>query len=185
MGITEKQLAGAMALVVFAWIVYQSAAFFSSFSHPAPIIHHGDKRAGPVIVEIAGATAFNGIYYLPEKSSVEDALRVAGMTDMNSRHKEMLHKPLKTGQTIEVSSNGSLNMRDMKSATKLMLQIPININRATAYDLALIPGIGEKTAMRIVEFRRTNSGFKTLEDVMQIPGIKEKKFSKLRKYLTL
>jgi competence protein ComEA len=185
MGITEKQLAGIIVLVVFAWIVYQSAAFFSSFSHPAPVIHHGDKSAGPVIVEIAGKTAFNGIYYLPEKSSVGDALRVAGMTVMDSREQGILHAPLRTGQTIEVSSNGSLNMRDMKSATKLMLQIPININRATAYDLALIPGIGEKTAMRIVEFRRTNGGFKTLEDVMQIPGIKEKKFSKLRKYLTL
>ena len=69
------------------------------------------------------------------------------------------------------------------NARKMALNIPININKATLEDLMLIPGIGETTALRIIQFRESAGGFHTLEDLMKIRGIKEKKFEHLKKYL--
>jgi len=71
----------------------------------------------------------------------------------------------------------------MSNASKVALNIPININKATLEDLMLIPGMGEKTALQIIQFRETSGNFRTLEDLMKIRGIKEKKFAKLKKYL--
>jgi competence protein ComEA len=185
MHITEKQLAGAIVLVVFALIIYFSAYYFSSYQNQPHTIPHGDKNAGPVIVEIAGDTLSNGIYFLPEMANVSDALKAAGITDIKTPDKRILDMQLSAGKTIEITSGGRLDIVEMSSARKLMLDIPININQATSNDLMLIPGIGEKTAEQIIHFRRKNGGFKRIEDLMKIRGIKEKKFAKLRKYFTI
>jgi competence protein ComEA len=64
----------------------------------------------------------------------------------------------------------------------LALGIPIDINKATVEDIMLIDGIGEKTASRIIQFREKSGRYHKVEDLMKIPGIKEKKFRKLRMY---
>jgi comEA protein len=56
----------------------------------------------------------------------------------------------------------------------------LNINTATAADLEDLPGIGPATAARIVEYRQKNGGFKKVEDLMNIRGIGEKSFLKLK-----
>jgi len=186
MHITEKQLEGAVILVIFTLVAYFSVYLFSSYqNHPHTILIHGDKKSGPVIVAIAGDTRFNGIYFLPEKASVSDALKTAGIVDAGIPDKEILDTELSTGKTIEIKSEGRPEITEMSSATKLMLDIPLDINRATSRDLILVPGIGEKTAAQIIFFRRTNGGFKSLEDLMKIRGIKEKKFAQLRKYFSV
>jgi competence ComEA-like helix-hairpin-helix protein len=183
MHITEKQLEGAVILVVFTLIAYFSVHLFSSYqNHPHAILLNGDKKAGPVIVAIAGDTRFNGIYFLPEKSSVSDALKTAGIVDAGIPDRKILDTELSTGKSIEIKSEGRLDITEMSSATKLMLGIPISLNQASSRDLILVPGIGEKTAAQIISFRRTNGGFKSLEDLMKIRGIKEKKFAQLRRY---
>ena len=61
----------------------------------------------------------------------------------------------------------------------------VNINTATATQLEALPGIGPSMAQRIVTHREKNGPFKKLEDLMQIQGIGEKSFLKLRQYLTI
>jgi competence protein ComEA len=61
----------------------------------------------------------------------------------------------------------------------------VNINTATAKDLEGLPGIGQKTAARIVEFRQKNGPFKKIEDLMNIEGIGEKSFLRLKPLLTV
>jgi competence protein ComEA len=56
----------------------------------------------------------------------------------------------------------------------------INLNTATVDQLETLPGIGQKTAELIVEFRNKNGGFKRIEDLMNIKGIGEKSFLKLK-----
>ena len=56
----------------------------------------------------------------------------------------------------------------------------INLNTATVDQLETLPGIGQKTAELIVEFRTKNGGFKRVEDLMNIKGIGEKSFLKLK-----
>jgi competence protein ComEA len=52
----------------------------------------------------------------------------------------------------------------------------ININTASADELALLTGIGQKKAARIIEFRETNGPFKLPEDLLKVPGIGPKTF---------
>jgi competence protein ComEA len=56
----------------------------------------------------------------------------------------------------------------------------ININTATVDQLETLPGIGRKTAERIIEYRTKSGGFKRIEDLMNVKGIGEKSFLKLK-----
>ncbi len=62
---------------------------------------------------------------------------------------------------------------------------PINLNTATAAQLETIPGIGKATAERILEYRQKNGGFKKVEDLMNVRGIGEKSFLKMKPLITV
>ncbi|MGC8594788.1 MAG: ComEA family DNA-binding protein [Candidatus Kryptoniota bacterium] len=57
---------------------------------------------------------------------------------------------------------------------------PVDINIASAEELTSLPGIGQATAERIVEYRKIHGKFASIEDLMNVKGIGEKKFQKLR-----
>lgn len=61
----------------------------------------------------------------------------------------------------------------------------VNINTASADQLAQLPGVGEKLAARIVEHRQKEGPFKTAQELMNVKGIGEKNFQKLQPYLTV
>lgn len=56
----------------------------------------------------------------------------------------------------------------------------INLNTATIDQLASLPGVGPKTAERILEYRTKNGGFKKIEELMNVKGIGEKSFLKIK-----
>ena len=62
---------------------------------------------------------------------------------------------------------------------------PVNLNTATAEQLATIPGVGPKMAERIIDYRQKNGGFKKIEDLMNVKGIGEKSFLKLKAHLSV
>jgi len=62
---------------------------------------------------------------------------------------------------------------------------PINLNTATAAQLETLPGVGKATADRIVEYREKNGGFKKVEDLMNVRGVGEKSFLKLKPLVTV
>lgn len=61
----------------------------------------------------------------------------------------------------------------------------ININTATVIQLSTLPRIGEKIALRIVNFRKQNGKFKRIEELMKVKGIGEKLFVKLKDRITV
>lgn len=61
--------------------------------------------------------------------------------------------------------------------------LSININNADVEILTKLPGIGLKTAEKIVELRDSKGGFKNLEELMEVKGIGAQKFSAIKKYL--
>jgi len=61
----------------------------------------------------------------------------------------------------------------------------VNLNTATASQIATLPGIGEKAAQRIIEYRDKNGGFKKIEELMNIKGIGEKSFLKMKGLITV
>lgn len=56
----------------------------------------------------------------------------------------------------------------------------VNLNTATLEQLETLPGIGRKTAERIVEYRTKSGSFKRIEELMNVKGIGEKSFLKLK-----
>jgi competence protein ComEA len=61
----------------------------------------------------------------------------------------------------------------------------VNLNTANATELETLPGIGAATAARIVEYRLKNGPFKKIEELMNVQGIGEKSFLKLRSQITI
>lgn len=61
----------------------------------------------------------------------------------------------------------------------------VNLNVATSSELESLPGIGPSTAERILEFREKNGPFKRIEDLMNVRGIGETRFLRLRDYITV
>jgi competence protein ComEA len=62
---------------------------------------------------------------------------------------------------------------------------PLNLNVATAADLEKLPGVGAAMATRILEYRQKSGGFKKVEELMNIQGIGERNFLRLKPLVTV
>jgi competence protein ComEA len=76
--------------------------------------------------------------------------------------------------------------QDKAAPAKAAAPAPVvNINSAPAAQLERLPGIGPATAARIIEYRQKNGGFKKIEELMNVRGIGEKAFLKLKSQVTV
>jgi len=71
------------------------------------------------------------------------------------------------------------------AAPKAASTAVVNINTASAAELDALPGIGAKTAARIVDYRQKNGPFKKIEELMNVRGVGEKNFLKLKAQITV
>lgn len=62
-------------------------------------------------------------------------------------------------------------------------QRPVNLNTATVTELMQLPRVGQKTAERIIAFRKQHGGFQRPEELMNVKGIGEKSYAKLKPFL--
>ncbi len=64
-------------------------------------------------------------------------------------------------------------------------ELPMDVNAATALQLQLLPGVGKKTAYRIVEERSRGGPFRTTDDLARVEGITPRRLARLRPYVTV
>ena len=91
--------------------------------------------------------------------------------------------PLAAAQTAAPQSTTKSSSRT--AAKPAQPTSPININTASAGELDGLPGIGAKTAALIVEYRQKNGPFKKIEELMNVRGVGEKSFLKLKERVTV
>jgi competence protein ComEA len=82
-------------------------------------------------------------------------------------------------------AGGVVNAQESRAASGASAAAALNLNTATAAQLEALPGIGKATADRIIEYRTKSGGFKKIEDLMNVRGIGEKSFLKLKPLITV
>ena len=85
------------------------------------------------------------------------------------------------GNTNEKSSTTSNATKASNASTKSTEQI--NINSATQTELETLPGIGSSTALKIINYRKENGKFKTIEEIKNVKGIGDAKYEKIKELI--
>lgn len=94
--------------------------------------------------------------------------------------------PVPQEKAIALHSAASAGAGPSAARTKSTLPVfPLDINKATKDELMLLPGIGEKTARRIIEKRAELKGFRTVDDLTAVKWIGKVKLERLRAYVTV
>ena len=122
-------------------------------------------------VEIKGEVNNPGVYTLENGSTIEDLFKLA--------------IPNKESDISSYSLQNTLYNKQLIIINKQKDEQLISINTATLKELCTLPGIGEKTAQKIIEYRENIGSFLRIEDLMQVKGIGENKFKKIKEYITL
>ena len=157
---------------------------------------YGDRTVGSVYV--CGAVRNEGVYILPEGSIVNDALDAAGGYDENALHGYINlaagledgmriwfpeeDDSLKTNLSKEIMTGFSNEGKDTPDERNFTEEsnMKVNINTADKNLLMTLPGIGEGRAEDIISYRDDNGGFKSIEEIKNIKGIKDNIFEKIK-----
>lgn len=149
------------------------------------------KNQGKTIrICIQGAVKNPGTIVLPEKSRLEDGIKGAGgfLPSAATRYLN-LAEFLEDGTMIyiqtkaESSSEPFDRANSVNGPTESKSFGKININKATVKELDSLPGVGEATAEKIIEYRKSKGAFKKIEDLKNVSGIGEGKFKKLKELI--
>lgn len=133
-------------------------------------------------VYVCGEVSAPGVYMLLKGDRVVDALEAAGGVTANANIVNLnLAGAVDDGMRIYVPDKSvAVGEEGMENTNGL-----VNINTATKEQLMTLPGIGQSRAEDIIAYRKSNGRFKTIDELMQVPGIKEGAFSKIKEYITV
>lgn len=133
-----------------------------------------------VCVYICGAVEKPGVYTLPAGSRGADALEAAGGFQEEAEQASVnLAEYLEDGMMIVVAGKNAAAEGVQPGNGK------INLNTADAAALTTLPGIGAGKAEEIIRYRERNGRFKRPEDLMKVPGIKEKAYERVKDSITV
>ena len=182
--LTGEQLNGLTALValaVFSMVIKIFIPFLgASATLPEPFFK---KEPGILTIALDIDGRERGVYSLPPGATVKNLMNATGTTLLSEFDVGIGSHKLLTGDKVYLSSVSSATVVGrMTAAQSLALDLPMDINKASVEDLVLVPGIGEKTAERIINLRVTKGRFHSLDELMELSGIRDKKFGKLKKY---
>jgi competence protein ComEA len=138
-----------------------------------------------ICVFICGAVRSEGVYYVPADSRVNDVLNAAGgFSEEASTSAVNLAGKVFDGDRIYIPKEGEEVVSGEADTAAAEQNGLVNINTAGKEELMTLPGIGETRAEEIIKYREQHGGFTQVEDLMNVNGIKEGTFSKLRDKVT-
>ena len=146
--------------------------------------------AASSLVDVAGAVRRPGVYRLRAGARVGDALsRAGGPTRRADTTAVNLAAKLVDGQQIVVPlrvavAAGAAAQQPAGGAGAPQAGPPVSLNGATLEQLDALQGVGPATAQKILDWRSRNGGFRSVDDLAEIPGIGPKKLEALRPQVT-
>lgn len=147
-----------------------------------------------ITVYLAGAVNRPGVYELPASSRLHQALESAGgvsdQVDSQWIEKNLnLARELRDGEKIYLPKEGeSSNVQNLNVQSEDVLgesQGLVNLNLASQAELETLSGVGPATAEKIIDYRKQNNGFMSIEEIQAVPGIGEKTFEKLKDKISI
>lgn len=133
-----------------------------------------------ICVHVCGQVRRPGVVMLPEGSRAWEAVEAAGGLSGEAHEAAVnLAAVLQDGEKLYIPALGE-NLTDEADTGGL-----VNINTADSAGLQTLPGIGESRAADILSYREKHGGFQSVEEIMQVPGIKESTYEKIRDQITV
>jgi competence protein ComEA len=148
----------------------------------------GSSRGGTVVVvHVAGAVRRPGVYRMRSGARVDDAVRRAGgarrradLTQLNLAAKLEDGKQVLVPERAPSAGAAAAGTATGVAAAPTTPGVPLNLNTATLEQLDTLSGVGPATAQKILDYREQHSGFSSVEELGQVPGIGEVRLAALR-----
>ena len=145
--------------------------------HEAPAATPVSLRASPapartVVVHVVGQVLRPGLYTLPDRSRVNDAIEKAGGSKPKAALELVnLAAPVADGQQIVVPSRREATQAAAGGSVGAVPGGKVHLNSATLEQLDTLPGIGPVTAQKILDYREEHGAFRSVDELDAVPGI--------------
>lgn len=154
-------------------------------------IEDSNTSDSEIYVYVTGQVQNPGVYSVSENSRLYEVITLAGGFTQRAKQDSLnLAEKVRDGQQIHVMSkaeykkmgqNACVDTQNKESAEDAVSDNGmVNINTATAEELMTLPGIGETKALAIIHYREEQGDFSSIEEIMQVSGIKEASFDKIK-----
>lgn len=171
---------GILVLLLILFLIHSlKPAPYRLGAHPIPC-------ESPVYVQIQGEIRHPGVYSFCDPPTLRALIRKAG--GLQEGNALPADGPVVPNSGIALAREGAalrVQPFEISAFYKITLGLPLSVNTESEEGLTALPGIGQNTAKAIVEERARRGGFKSLEDIMDVPGIGPKSYARIRPYLTL
>jgi competence protein ComEA len=156
-----------------------------SHRHESPSPH-----SMPLFIQVSGSVQRPGVYSFQQPVSVEEVVARSG-GPLPGLDPDPAWRTLQARQgmrilvTADESGHARVKLKEMSVSWLLALGLSVDVNRLSAAELALVPGISRSLAERIVTVRQRRGGYDCLEELCEVDGVGPKTLERLRNYLVV
>ena len=167
------------------------------------VVEQEEQKNKDIVIHITGAVVNEGIVTVKEGSRISDVIEAAGgyLTTADFSKVNLAYivldgqkiyipsiediEEIKENEYISNSSGNNVIIEDASPEKTVKGDVKVNINTANETELETLSGIGKATAAKIIEYREENGKFNSIEDIKNVNGIGEAKFSNIKEKITI